>query len=395
MRCLNSFLRSVALTLTIQSLTSGQMQSAPGLKVGDTSPDIVVKKLLQAPAGVGLDRESLRGNVVVLEFWATWCAPCIAAFPHLNELADEFKDKPVRFIAITSEEGSIVEPFLKRRTMKSWVGLDADRSTMKSYSVKFFPTTVVIDREGRIAIITQPKSITERMLNDLLDRKAINVAKEKTDLPTPSADKPKAPEDVKPLFAVTIKSTQSESYGWSLNPGSFKGRMSLKAALSLMHDILETRIVGPSVLSENRYEITASLAEGSTDDLKQILAKAIETSLRLKVYRETRDLDVFVLTAPQQSQIKLRPNSATMGHWSDDVGVLAASAAPFQALVDGIEAVLKQPVVDDTGLKGKFDWDILFDAKTADSIIDAIRKDLGLELKRARREIEVLVVEMK
>lgn len=93
--------------------------------------------------------------------------------------------------------------------------------------------------------------------------------------------------------------------------------------------------------------------------------------------------------------MRLRANSSEMGHWSDDEGVLAASAAPLEALVEGIEGVLKQPVIDETKLKGKYDWDVLFDQKNPASIIDGMRKDLGLELTRAKRQIEMLVVEIE
>jgi uncharacterized protein (TIGR03435 family) len=55
--------------------------------------------------------------------------------------------------------------------------------------------------------------------------------------------------------------------------------------------------------------------------------------------------------------------------------------------------VLKQPVVDETNLKGTYDWDILFDARNPYSIVEAIQRDLGLELKRSKRKVEVLAVE--
>ena len=99
-----------------------QAQPAEGPQVGEPAPAIELEGLLHAPEG------DLKGNVVVLEFWATWCGPCIAAIPHLNALTEEFKGKPVRFISVTDEDETKVRKFLEKRTMSSWIGLDTDRS---------------------------------------------------------------------------------------------------------------------------------------------------------------------------------------------------------------------------------------------------------------------------
>ena len=379
--------------LILTCTASGQTQSPSELKVGGPAPELQLSKLFQAPQDANIDSNSLRGKVVVLEFWATWCAPCIVAMPHLNELADKFKDRPVRFISITDENESVVAPFLKRRQIKTWVGLDVNRSTEKSYSVKFLPTTIVIDQEGKIAAIIQPKMLSETLLSDILNGKSTGLAQETTTVLQPAVQKPPAQDAAKPLLGITIERTRSGENNWSMYPGRFKGQMTLKTALAIIHGISETLIVGPSLLTENRYDISASMTEGNKDALKSVLAQAIEASFKLRIHREMRELEVFVLTAPPKNE--LRQSSSESAHWSSAEGVLAASGAPLKNLVDGIAGLLGRPVVDETDLKGKYDWDILFDAKNPESIVDAIRKDVGLELKRAKRQIEALVVEIQ
>ena len=90
----------------------------------------------------------LRGKVVVLEFWATWCGPCVAAMPHMNGLADRYKGK-VQFIEITDEGRETVAPFLAKRPMSGWVGLDTDRSVFDAYCVKGIPMTVLVRPDSR------------------------------------------------------------------------------------------------------------------------------------------------------------------------------------------------------------------------------------------------------
>lgn len=138
------------------------------LRVGDWAPELSIDRLLQAPNGAVASWESLKGKVVVLEFWATSCGPCISAIPHMNDIAEGVKDKPVQFICVTREEQSVVERFLQEHPIKGWVGLDPDRSVAASYGVRAIPRTVVVDKSGMIRAITRPTSLARRTLDRLL-----------------------------------------------------------------------------------------------------------------------------------------------------------------------------------------------------------------------------------
>src|SRR5215475_12511717 len=73
------------------------------LRLGDPAPPLNLAEVLQAPKDANTTWESLRGKVVVLDFWATWCGPCVASIPHWNELSQKFRDQPVVFLAISDE----------------------------------------------------------------------------------------------------------------------------------------------------------------------------------------------------------------------------------------------------------------------------------------------------
>ena len=147
-------------TLANIMMTAGLALGAPP-KIGDPAPELAIETMLKGPADNDLSWKALKGQALVLEFWATWCGPCIGAIPHFNELAEEFSDQPVRFLSISDEEESIIEPFLDSQPISGWVGLDLDRSVFRDYAVMGIPATVLVDKEGVIQAVTQPHHVTK------------------------------------------------------------------------------------------------------------------------------------------------------------------------------------------------------------------------------------------
>lgn len=140
------------------------IEPAKGLEVGAPAPPLTLAKLIGAPPGTEVSWDSLHGRVVVLEFWATWCGPCLAAVPHLRVLAAEFADEGVVFLSITAEGEPLIGPFLEQHPMPGWVGLDADEATHAAYQIHGLPVTVVIGPDGTIAAVCHPESLDAAML---------------------------------------------------------------------------------------------------------------------------------------------------------------------------------------------------------------------------------------
>ena len=100
--------------------------------------------------GKPLNLKSLRGKVVILDFWATWCAPCRVQHPLYEQVKQRFKDRDdVVFLAInTDEDPSVVPPFLERAGWSKTVYYEDGLSNL--LRVSSIPTTIVIDKQGQI-----------------------------------------------------------------------------------------------------------------------------------------------------------------------------------------------------------------------------------------------------
>lgn len=370
-------------------------------EVGEKPPPLGLEKVLQAPSDAQASWEALKGKVVVLEFWATWCGPCIAAIPHLNELADHFKDQPVQFIAITDENESVVGRFLKKKPIHAWVGLDTDKSMLKAYGVDGIPHTVVVDPKGNIAAITYPSTLTQQHLEDLLAGKslALSERKQTKDEGLSPGELPGKATQQEALFQVLVKPSETE-HGRS---ASGNGSMSIMgceviSALATGYEINAVRIKTNCVLPEGRFDFIVKTPAKQQDGAKAWLRQAVETTFGLTAQRESRAMDVYLLSTTNRNAEHLTPTVSTGGSSSSSgPGRMQAINGTLVGLAWSLESLLKKPVLDETGLTNRYDFELKWEAKDREQpdpekLAKAVREQLGLELTLAKRTIEVLVV---
>ena len=111
--------------------------------------------------------QDLRGNVVLVNFWATWCPPCRKEMPDLQALFDQYKDKGFVVLAISDEAAAKVSPFLFERKINYPVMLDPGRKVHDLYLVEGIPKSFVYDRDGKLvaqSIDMRTRSQFQKML---------------------------------------------------------------------------------------------------------------------------------------------------------------------------------------------------------------------------------------
>jgi thiol-disulfide isomerase/thioredoxin len=119
--------------------------------IGTMAPPIQIDKWITSPP------PDLAGRVYVLEFWATWCPPCMRSIPHMIELANKYKDKAVPFIAVSVDRYSEpVRQVVKNEGITYYVGMDNGLSD--KFSVRGVPSAFIVDRSGKVAWQGHPMS---------------------------------------------------------------------------------------------------------------------------------------------------------------------------------------------------------------------------------------------
>ena len=148
--------------------------------------------------GSPLTDADLKGKVVLLDFWAVWCGPCIATFPHLREWNEKYADKGLVMIGLTryyqydwneatkraarvvgttpEKEQEMLVKFAESHGLKHRFGIQTDNSVSEYYGVTGIPHVVVIDQEGKVRLMRvgsgeQNAKDIEAMLEELLSKK--------------------------------------------------------------------------------------------------------------------------------------------------------------------------------------------------------------------------------
>ncbi len=148
---------------------STQVQtSSKALMVGDRAPELTIDKWVKGEPITGFEK----GKVYVVEFWATWCKPCVESIPHLTDLQNEYRSKGVTIVGVASGDArgntlDAVQSMVEEQgsAMGYTVAWDADRWTnaawMKAARQRSIPTAFIINEDGVVAFIGHPMKIDE------------------------------------------------------------------------------------------------------------------------------------------------------------------------------------------------------------------------------------------
>lgn len=118
----------------------------------DNAPDFVLK----SASGKNVRLSELKGRIVMLNFWATWCGPCAEEIPHLNELHESLDPYDFELLGINLDEDQSKAVYLASKLKVNFpVLFDTEKDVSKSFAIKAMPTTIIIDRAGKIRYVNR------------------------------------------------------------------------------------------------------------------------------------------------------------------------------------------------------------------------------------------------
>ena len=388
------------LLFTLSLIISLNSYSQNMIKVGQKSPTInITDWVLNTPTD-----KNLKGKFIVLEFWATWCGPCIGAVPHLNTLQEMFKQNDLYFVSITDETVEKINRTSKRIPFKSIVVSDQTKATQTAFGdgkegLVSLPMTVLIDNQDIIRWIGSPEELTADMMNSFLKGQSKTESNDVKSIDMPKINTPKVKKiDKKPnnillvqepnfLFEVNkltekksvmvIKSDKMMRFTYTDLDQILQDFFNLKPYEYTLTDSLKTQ----------HYELNFKNMTGKKPDYEK-LKNDLFKAMSLKVNELDKIQEVILVKILDDSKLEKAQNN-DYGGKSSSGDKMIFTGTTISDMVNSMSNVIKRSLIIKSDDQTKYDFII-----ATNSLQETIKsmESYGLKVEKVNEKIKVLEI---
>jgi len=145
-------LKVFVVLFTLVNINCLFISNAWAINVGDKVPACLLAGINDKASEINL--KNMKGQALYIDFWASWCGPCVKSFPYMDQLERRFKEQDFRVIAINLDENiEDAHEFLKKRPVKFSVMQDKDQQCAKGFDVMAMPSSYLVDKQGIVQYI--------------------------------------------------------------------------------------------------------------------------------------------------------------------------------------------------------------------------------------------------
>jgi thiol-disulfide isomerase/thioredoxin len=373
--------------------------------LGKVCPDFSMSVIGANGIEKPLNLSELRGKVVILEFWATYCAPCIPYIKHFEKLQFQFGDA-IKVIEISEENRDKVDAFVQKRGYKNVsFAMDWGRKLNDMFYHHFIPHTVVIDQDGVVLAFTSPDEIDQEVIGKLINREPVTFTMKHEYQEASYTSSTNTLQNYDQSIIVNKPKNQTykiefsnykEGYATEFVKESSSEYKFINCPLSLIYQILYDQKTSRVVMdvndltkysfeNHNSFCLDLSIPDFIGKSVQEVAIQQLEGLFPLKSKVEVRNKKVFTLL---KSDLQGAMNSV------DSTGIIQKGLT-IKDLMNYMESnpqlVNNLPVVNETGLPDTTILDLDWFQNYPDSVENKLRT-LGLHGEVAMRDIQCLVL---
>lgn len=368
-------------------------------------------------AGHLQDREirldSIKNKVVIMEFWTTWCGPCIPALQRLNKIQKEMGSDKLMVIAVSNEKKEDVLRGIRHMDSIDQIYFSSDTSIWNRFAFKTIPHTIVIDKNGLVAGETFPDFVTKEKLEALAVDKKVSFPS-KTDFEQAASVYKAAQPQSNSIASVMVTGYDSTAKTESTRmqtSDSIILKMTNFSIPSLFRQVFRLpsqqwiidSIADPSATEykpENLYSLSVKLpAFKSFDDAYQLAQTTLNNTFKFKATWVKQVKKVYVLSYNPDQQgsnhLKFNETENTDSEVTSYGPNLEAGNITSYDLTTYLSDELgyrqDRIVLDETNLKKRFDIQLKWEYADMSSLFNALKK-YGLYLKEKKVPVNMLLI---
>ena len=319
--------------------------------------------------------KDLTGKVIVLDFWFTKCAPCVASIPELNHLAKQFPE--LVFLSVTFDTEDIIDEFLDKMVMYYPVGSDPTKKTIQEFGVSRYPETFLIDKNGIIQWQGSPFQLNKQILNKVLDKtiEAKNISLNDIEIPS---------ENSAYTFSIQKHNLgMGQSSYYHFNPFDINVfNQDLDNILKVFYGINKSRILTKdSVLLNTNYDLTLKADKEITTQANcvEMLKYLLPEQMGFKLKELSKDTIVGIIQIENDSLLNAHKSNVQYLGTSIRYDNWESKGASLENLKDFLENNYAILLTTRNSDERKFDF--IIPAKDLEKAIELLKKEYGLVIK--------------
>jgi uncharacterized protein (TIGR03435 family) len=376
------------------------------LKAGDRFPDIILHPIINAPFNEIYLNNYKSPKFFIINFWGTWCSPCIPEMDALAKLQEKFQQR-IQIIGYSNDPVEKIKKYNLKKPSKIWLASDTLFLLYKMFNLASVGHCAILDANKNIIAVVKTDSVNTTLITRLLKGDKIKSNAEIAEVSRTDKD----PFGVDSLqdYNFTIRGYMKgqQTMGRSPRQGPYALRrksyynINLTTLYKDAYDINSEKEVIYN-FDKKQYDdyndksqlycFDLLVKSADKDSLKAIMRKKLNESLPIKSRTEFRTMPVYVLKQKARATFNLPESKSDIldynfsGNGFDGTGVKIDDFAHIY-----LNNELEMPVVNETGLIKRYDIKTTNDIRDKENILKAVDK-LGLTLVKGERSVKVLVL---